>query len=127
MVDAVARADESRRNSYFEAVTGTRKTNLWKEVVLACALAERDERGFFSSRAVQESLSQILARPVIQQTVAFHLGKLIEASRGPLLERIGPERRYRCRFVDPLMRPFVLMKAIGDGLEVSGNGITAQR
>jgi hypothetical protein len=26
-----------------------------------------------------------------------------------------PERRYRYRFVDPLMPPFVLMKAIDDG------------
>ena len=69
---------------------GTKKENLWNEVVAACALAPTDERGYFSSRSVQEQLADILGRPVIQQTVAFHLGKLTEASRGPMLESIGP-------------------------------------
>jgi energy-coupling factor transporter ATP-binding protein EcfA2 len=113
---AVQFADQTHRDQYYKAVTGTRKRNLWKEVVAACALAEKDDRGFFSSRAVQDCLSDILGKPVIQQTVAFHLGKLTTTSRGPLLERIGPERRYRYRFVAPLMRPFVLMKSISDGL-----------
>lgn len=113
---AVGHADQSHRELYFKAITGTKKQNLWTEVVAACALAQSDERGFFPSRAVQESLSAILGRDVIQQTVAFHLGKLIEPSRGPLLERKGPERRYRYRFINPLMRPFVLMKATADGV-----------
>jgi hypothetical protein len=101
---------------YFQATTGTKKKNLWREVVTACALARTDERGYFATRDVQDSLSRILGRQVIQQTVAFHLGKLIEESRGPLLQRVGPERRYRYRFKNPLMRPFVLIKATSDGL-----------
>jgi hypothetical protein len=115
MVMAVDRAEQSQRDAYYAATTGTKKKNLWKEVVAACALAESDERGYFSSRAVQERLSGILGRPVIQQTVAFHLGKLIEASRGRMLERVGQQRRYRYRFMNPLMRPFIAMKAIRDG------------
>lgn len=120
---AVRYADQSHRDAYFKAVTGTKKQNLWSEVVAACALAESDERGYFSSRAVQDQLSEILGRPVIQQTVAFHLGKLTEVSRGPLLERIGPERRYRYRFISPLMRPFILMKATADNLVRNGGVI----
>jgi hypothetical protein len=46
----------------------------------------------------------------------FHLGKLTDASHGPLLERIGPERRYRYRFINPMMRPFVYIKATTDGM-----------
>jgi hypothetical protein len=111
---AVQHADQVHREAYFRAVTGTKKQNLWREVVAACAFAESDERGYFSSRAVQTSLSEILGRPVIQQTVAFHLGKLTEQSRGPLLERIGPERRYRYRFINPLMRPFIVMRTTAD-------------
>jgi Cdc6-like AAA superfamily ATPase len=98
---AVEFSDQTHRDGYHKAVTGTKKKHLWREVVLACALADSDERGYFPSRAVQESLGKILDRPVIQQTVAFHLGKLIETSRGPLLRRIGPERRYRYGFVNP--------------------------
>jgi len=126
MAVAVDFADQSHRDLYHRAVTGTKKNNLWKEVVLACALAERDERGFFSGRAVQDSLSAILGRTVIQQTVAFHLGKLTEQSKGPLLERIGPERRYRYRFINPLMRPFVLMKAGAEGQALPSAGASGQ-
>lgn len=118
--------DQTRRERYFMAVTGTRRNSLWREVVAACALSEPDERGYFSSRDVQEKLSEILGRNVLQETFAFHLGKLIEPSRGPLLEKTGAERRYRYRFIDPLMRPFVLMKASADGLPVAlGNGSRA--
>lgn len=115
----VSFGDQTHRETYHLAVTGTKKSNIWREVVAACAHAESDERGFFSSRSVQESLSRILKRRVIQQTVAFHLGKLTEKSRGPLLERSGPERRYRYRFVSPIMRPFVLIKAATDGLLIN--------
>ncbi len=116
MRELVEFGDQSHRELYHLAVTGTKPGNKWKQVVAACALAETDERGFFSSRAVQDSLSKILGRPVIQQTVAFHLGKLTEATRGPLLERKGPERRYRYRFINPLMRPFTLIKSTTDGV-----------
>lgn len=115
MVQVVEYGDQSHRELYHRAITGTKKRNLWKEVVAACAQADTDERGYFSSRAVQESLSRILGRPVIQQTVAFHLGKLTDVSRGPLLERMGPERRYRYRFINPMMRPFVYIKATTEG------------
>jgi Cdc6-like AAA superfamily ATPase len=113
---AVDRADQTHRDLYHKAVTGTKKDNLWRHVVLACAMAERDERGFFSSRAVQDAMSELLQRNVSQQSIAFHLGKLIEPSRGPLLERIGPERRYRYGFVNSLVRPFILIKAEADGM-----------
>ncbi|HVC77542.1 MAG TPA: AAA family ATPase [Candidatus Micrarchaeaceae archaeon] len=116
MVQIVEYGDQSHRELYHLAITGTKKRSLWREVVAACAHAETDERGYFSSRAVQESLSMILGRPVIQQTVAFHLGKLTDASHGPLLERTGPERRYRYRFINPMMRPFVYIKATTDGM-----------
>ncbi|HXF51326.1 MAG TPA: ATP-binding protein [Dehalococcoidia bacterium] len=116
MKTAVERADQSHRELYYKATTGTKKRNLWREVVAACALADTDERGYFSTRAVQDRLSEILGRHIIQQTLAYHLGKLTEDNRGPLLQRVGPERRYRYRFLNPLMRPFITMKAMNDGL-----------
>jgi Cdc6-like AAA superfamily ATPase len=116
MRKAVENADQSHRELYHRAATGTKRNSLWSEVVVACALADCDERGYFASRAVQDRLGELLGRPIVQQAVAFHLGKLMEDSRGPLLERTGPERRYRYRFANPLMKPFILMKAIADGL-----------
>lgn len=118
MSEAVERADQTHRELYYRTTTATSKKNLWKEVVVACALAESDERGYFSSRGVQEKLSVILRRPVIQQTLAYHLGNLTDESRGPLLSRDGLPRRYRYRFLNPLMRPFITMKAMNDGIVV---------
>ena len=116
MRQASERAEQSHREAYYHAVTGTRKRDLWKEVVAACALAETDDRGFFPIRAAQEQLGIILGRPVQQQTLAYHMGNLTDPTRGSLLERTGPERRYRFRFRNPLMRPFILMKSMADGL-----------
>jgi Cdc6-like AAA superfamily ATPase len=113
---AAEEADQSHRELYHRAITGTKKRTLWKEVVTACAIADRDDRGYFSSGDVQRSMSWLLGRPILQQTLAYHLGKLTEQSRGPLLERIGPERRYRYRFLRPFMPPFIIMKAMNDGL-----------
>ena len=116
MFRAVDDAEQSQRELYHKAVTGTKKENLWTKVVAACAMAVSDDRGYFSGRDVQEQLSQILKRETFQQTLAYHLGKLTEVSRGPLLERIGPERRYRYRFLKPFIRPYILMRAINDKL-----------
>ncbi len=116
MARAVDRSDQSIRETYHEAATGVRKNNRWREVITACALAESDDRGYFSTRAVTEQTGKILNRDVRQQDVAYHLGKLTEPDRGRLLERTGPLRRYRYRFVNPLMRPYVVMVATNDGL-----------
>jgi len=82
--------------------------------VLACAKAHHDEFGYFSSASLVEALSLVLGKKVIQQAVTYHLGKLISAARGPLLERSGEERRYRYRFVNPMMRPFIIMKSMSE-------------
>lgn len=113
---AVERGDQSHRDLYYRAVTGTRKSNLWVEVVTGCALAVPDERGYFAIRDVQDQVSKILGKLVTQQAIAYHLGKLTDSDRGPLLERVGPPRRYRYRFINSLMRPFIVMKAMNEGL-----------
>lgn len=113
---AVEGAEASLRDAYHTATVGTKKDNLWREVVAACATAESDDRGWFSSRAVTDSLAKIVHRPVLQQTVAFHLGRLCDTDRGFMLERIGKERRYRYRFLNPLLAPFTVMKSMSDGV-----------
>jgi hypothetical protein len=43
---------------------------------------------------------------------ARHLNEFCETDRGPVLEKAGHERRYRYRFVNPLMQPFVVMNGV---------------
>lgn len=116
ITQAVDRSDQSIRETYHKAATAARKTNHRREAIVACALAESDDRGYFSTRTVTEQYSDLLGRPARQQDVAYYLGNLTQVDRGPLLERTGPTRRYRYRFANPLMRPYVLMVATRDGL-----------
>jgi Cdc6-like AAA superfamily ATPase len=116
LVRAIDASDLTYREAYRKAVIATKKDTLWEQVVLACAQAEYDDLGYFSGSDVVEKLAKLIGDGVMQQRISYHLGKLIEDDRGPLLEKIGVRRRFRFRFVSPMMRPFILMKAISDGL-----------
>ena len=70
-----------------------------------------DVQGWFEGLGVGEAEAEELMS-------GFDLGKLTDPSRGPLLVRVGPERRYRYRFQKPFIRPYILMRAINDGLLV---------
>jgi hypothetical protein len=37
-------------------------------------------------------------------------------TRGPVLQKTGSPRRYRFRFINPMMQPFVLMRGRDKGL-----------
>jgi hypothetical protein len=41
---------------------------------------------------------------------------LCETDRGKILEQIGSERKYRYRFVEPMMQPFILMHGLREEL-----------
>jgi hypothetical protein len=47
-----------------------------------------------------------------------HLFHLVE-DRGPILERKGGDRKWRYRFVVPMMRVYIIMKAFDDGEDPS--------
>ena len=45
-----------------------------------------------------------------------HLNQFCLESRGKILEKKGERRRYRFRFHESIMEPYVIMKGIKDGL-----------
>lgn len=95
---------------YTKATTAARGI-YFKPVLLACALALKDEKGFFYAKDIVAPLRSIIPNaPGIQQ-FAQHLKDFCE-SRGPVLERDG--RRYR--FIKPLMGPYVILRGLADGL-----------
>ena len=47
---------------------------------------------------------------------ARHLDAFCKDGRGPTLVKEGQRRRYRYRFAMPLMRPFIILRGIADGL-----------
>lgn len=111
---AITKTRQSTQNLYLEAVASSQK-NMFVQVVLACALAARDDLGYFSPADVRAPLAKILGKPNIAMgNFVRHLNALCEDSRGPLLGVKGVPRRYRYRFANPLMQPYVVMKGLAD-------------
>ena len=86
--------------------------------MLACALAQTDELGMFTSAEVRERLRKITGKPYEIPAFANHLNEFssTDGGRSGVLQKHGTSRRFRYRFVMPLMPPYVLMKGIQDGL-----------
>jgi Cdc6-like AAA superfamily ATPase len=113
---AIARTEETIALSYDRATSSSRPDSMFQEVLLACALARADERGFFPAAAVRKPLQAITGKPYDYPSYARHLAAFSEKERGRILERAGTPRRYRFRFVNPLLTPYVLMKGIQEQL-----------
>jgi energy-coupling factor transporter ATP-binding protein EcfA2 len=120
--DAIARvlerSEESVQEAYAKAIHSNRSDSLYRQVLLACALADTDDRGTFAAGAVCSPLTAIMHRDREVEISAFqqHLQKFILEERGKILVRKGRERSYRYRFADPMMQPYIIMKGIEQGL-----------
>lgn len=107
---------QSLRDKYEEATNSNQPGNLFKEVLLACALAKSDDNGYFQPAAVREPLSSILGKPMSIAQFQSHLASFHSEQRGSILQRVGEERSFRFRFREPAMQPYVLMKGIALGM-----------
>lgn len=107
--ECVEQAQASIQSKYHTATDSPRKDNLFKQVLLACALAKHDDLGYFSASDVCEPLGKILQRRVTTATFQQHLKDFCEVSRGEILQRKGKERSYRYRFANPMMRAHTML------------------
>jgi len=119
---AVELADHSIRDAYRKGINSPRKYNLYADVILACALAERDEFGFFQAATIRDPFRKITGKPYEIASFIQHLANLTEKSRGPVLRRSGEKRRYKFRFDNPLMEPFVRMRSRAPKSPISRRG-----
>jgi Cdc6-like AAA superfamily ATPase len=105
------------REQYHQATMSPRKANIYKEVLLAAALAQVDDLGYFAPVDLRKPLAEFLKKPdVLVSLFAQHLKILCESDRGSILEATGSERKYRYRFVEPMMQPFILINGLRSGL-----------
>ncbi|MCR9218456.1 MAG: ATP-binding protein, partial [bacterium] len=118
-VQAVRFATQGVMSKYSNAVHSSHPGALYESVLTACALAafcSKDEQGFFQAAEVVGPLGAILNREVKIATFNRHLADLCnDEHRARVLERRGEPRSYRYRFRDPLMTPYVLIKAVSGG------------
>jgi hypothetical protein len=112
---AIDRAQQSIVEAYREAIAGT-PTSIYREVLLACALAPEDEFGFFAASDVRDPLGRIMGKPLRMTAFAQQLDELSEDSRGAVLQKYGSADTSRYRFVDPLLQPYVAMRGVSEGI-----------
>ena len=109
---AIQQAQHTILTAYNKATASPRRDNLYEHVLLACALADTDDLGYFPAANVREPLSKIMDKVYNIPSFSRHLNDFCDGERGPILNKIGKQRRYRFRFINPLMQPFVVMHGI---------------
>lgn len=102
--------------AYYDATQSSQPGNIYKPVLLACALADTDDLGFFQASSVRTPLQVITGKGYDIPNFAQHLKNFSEEGRGGMLQRTGETRRIRYRFTSPLMRPYIVMKGFAEGL-----------
>jgi Cdc6-like AAA superfamily ATPase len=105
---------QSIKSAYYQATRSPQPGHIYKEVLLACALAEVDDLRYFSAAAVRKPLRIITGRQYEIPNFAKHLKELSDPVRGEILQRAGEKRRIRYRFASPILRPYIVMRGFGE-------------
>lgn len=111
---ALLDVDQTIRSVYDKAIFSPQKDTLHAQVLLACALANTGEFGYFTASAVREPLSDITGKSYDIPGFSRHLKDFSGESRGKILQKEGVTRKFRFRFRNPLMKPLIIMKGISE-------------
>lgn len=103
-------------SDYQRATRSARKDALFSQVLLACALAPKNQLGFFTSGSIRDPLETIAGRRIEIPAFSNHLSQFLEPERGSVLQREGSSRRYFYRFSDPILQPYVVLNGLAEGL-----------
>jgi Cdc6-like AAA superfamily ATPase len=106
--------NEAIRQAYAKATHSSKPNNQFKQVLLACAMADQDEFRTFSAGALRAPLKIIMKEDRDIPSYARHLKAFCDKDRGPILEREGSPTNYRFRFIDPMMQSYVLIVGFVD-------------
>ena len=109
-------AEGGLQEQYERAIYSTKSTAIFKQVLLACALAQKDSLGRFPVKAVQDPLKIVTGSEYQTSAYQGHLGRFCELDRGPVLERSGEPKSYRWRFLNPQLIPYILLQGIRSGM-----------
>lgn len=107
---------QSLLSAYHKATNSPQKNTLFEHVLLACAMAKKDDLGWFSGSRVVEPLSKIMKKQYSLPYFSRHLNEFSQPKRGPILQKYGTHRQHRYRFVNPLMEPFAVIRALSCGM-----------
>jgi DNA transposition AAA+ family ATPase len=103
-------------DAYQRATRSAHKDALFQHVLLACALAPKNELGFFTAGSIRDPLEVIAGRRLNIPAFSRHLSQFLEAERGAVLYREGAPKKYFYRFAEPIFQPYVILRGVSDGL-----------
>lgn len=112
---ALKHTQQNIADDYEWATTRTGET-LHRWVLLACALADTDEYGYFTPNAVRKTLSILMKKDHPVFLFSQHLNAFCEIKHGPALHRTAIALGYKYKFKNALMQPYVIMKALETGV-----------
>lgn len=112
----VQKTQQTITEAYNVATRSARDDVLFGRVLLACAIAAKDDEGMFAAKEVARPLSAIMNRPYDTPGYARHLKQFTEQQRGAILQVRGEARRRFYRFNDPMMQPYIILRGLSDGL-----------
>lgn len=113
---ALSKAEQQIIDLYGDATT-TAKPSMFPDLLLACALAKKDQQGFFRPADVHGPLNDLSGKSYAMAAFTGNLASLASSDRGPALQqREFADRRKRYRFANPLLQPYVLLKAVSTGV-----------
>jgi Cdc6-like AAA superfamily ATPase len=117
VADAMAKATRSHvvLSEYHKAIDSSQPGNLFEEVLLACAFAQKDELGFFRAADVCDPLTRIRGKVTAIPAFARHLAALSSDTRGYTLQKRGEPHSVQYRFSNPLLEPFAKIVGASKG------------
>ncbi|MEX2646154.1 MAG: ATP-binding protein [Gaiellaceae bacterium] len=104
------------QSDYLRATRSTQPDALYRQVLLACALARKNQLGYFPAGAIRDPLAVIAGRRIEIPQFARHLKQFLQPERGSVLHREGESRHFFYRFTDPILQPYVILTGLADGL-----------
>ena len=116
MRKCVAEADEFVRDAYANAIRSPQASNMYRQALLACALAETDDKGYFKAAALRRPFEAIEGRAMDVFNYAQHLRAFCKPQRGPALVKVGRPNNHEFRFTNALLRPYTIIRGWSEGL-----------
>jgi Cdc6-like AAA superfamily ATPase len=118
-VTSATKASVSKSHSlisaYHKATNSPQKNSLFEEVLLACALSNKDELGWFSGSDVAKPLTGLMGKEYTLPYFARHLNEFASEKRGKIIQKYDAKRQHKYRFTNPLMGPFTIIHALSCG------------
>jgi hypothetical protein len=102
-------------SSYLLAISSPHK-NIYNQILLAAALSPTNELGYFYAGDLRCPLLAITNKGYGIDAYMRHLRHFCSKEHGNVLEKKGTRGRFRFRFCDPLLEPYIIMRGISEGL-----------